>query len=170
MANVAVAQPLQQQVWQAWASSSTTMPTTQFISNTATTVVWANWNDAWSIGTTSAITIGPAVAWAGWNTTWEETAEQRAAREVRDAEAVQRQDEAKAERQAALKRSEELLEFVLTDEQMADYRERGYFEVTSEQGPALADPGTRPGRERGPDAGDGQRAGRHLLHPPARRA
>ena len=106
---------------------------TQFI-QTATNTVWTNWNQAWSQGTTSATMILPGVAWTNWNTTYEETAEQRAAREVRDAEARQRAVQAQADREAARKRSEELLEFVLTDEQMADYRERGYFEVTSSKG------------------------------------
>lgn len=127
----------QQQVWQSWVTTSTTMM--QYVSTGATTTIWANWNQAWAV-TNSNVTgscttmTQPVITWANWNTTWEETAEQRAAREVREAEAVRRQDEAQAERRAALKRSEELLEFVLTDEQMADYRERGYFEVTSSKG------------------------------------
>lgn len=134
MATVVVAQPPPDLVWQSWASTNATTMGTQLIQTATTATIWTNWNQTYAIGTTSATMTLPVITWANWNSTYEETAEQRAAREVLLAEGRERAARAKAEREAARKRSEELLEFVLTDEQMADYRERGFFEVVSSKG------------------------------------
>jgi hypothetical protein len=93
---------------------------------TSSTVVWDNWNQAWTvIGTTTGST-----AWLQWNTVYvearTETAEQRARREE-DLERAR--EEARKLAEAARQNAEQLLTALLTDEQNATWREHSYFTV-----------------------------------------
>lgn len=121
-------------IWQAWVGTTATTIPVYCSTNATTAAVWVNWNQSYSTTPVSSVSYVMTPGWETWNSTWEETREQKQAREAREAESRVRAAAAQAERAAARKRSEELLEFVLTGEQMADYRERGYFEVISSKG------------------------------------
>lgn len=97
-------------------------------------VVWSNWQYVGT--TTTAIMFQPT--WESWNNTYQETREQcaerqRREREIReDAEALLRSQ--RQEYDKARERALELLGTVLTVEQMASYREKGWFEVRGSKG------------------------------------
>jgi hypothetical protein len=131
-------------VWGAWnqvyASSGTTTMTIPVITTAGTGsngAVWANWNATCTAGTTTVSTLSTAV-WTQWNTGWEETRETRERREAQEraalAAAGERAAAARAARAAANTRAEELLLSLLTPEQAATYRERGWFEVRGSKG------------------------------------
>jgi hypothetical protein len=119
-----------------------------FISNET---VWTAWNgtSTFSSGSPLYSTAGPVTmtnmtftlsdtVWRGWNGAYQETAEARAAREAEFAQAQadlsRAQQQRLAERAVASARAEELLLSLLTPEQAASYRERGWFEVRGSQG------------------------------------
>jgi hypothetical protein len=110
-------------------------------STTTTTTTWQYWNAAYCTSTaTSYQFTGSATAamfvptWGAWNTAYEETLEQREARERQEADGRQRAEEHRRARELASARAEELLLSLLTDEQAASYRERGWFEVRGSRG------------------------------------
>lgn len=120
-------------------------------SSTATTnnVTWEMWNStagsAVLYNTTTSTVTWVQPNWTSWNTDYEETAEQRAERELARAERERQRAEAnaryaaeEAERQAARARAsdraQELLLSLLSDEQAATYREHGWFEVRGSSG------------------------------------
>jgi hypothetical protein len=134
------------------------VPTGGLIYNTMNNTVWVNWNTAYATGSTTVPQYNPMFAgttgttiylndlvWISWNTTWTETQEQRAQREAAHAERERLHAEemarlaaAQAERSrvrvAAKARAEELLLSLLTDEQVASYRDKGWFEVRGSKG------------------------------------
>jgi hypothetical protein len=119
--------------WAAWNTMYTAGATTMTVIPAAGT--WANWNILSTAGTCSTtVMTTTATTWGTWNSTYEETREQREDRERRHAEAARAAEVARAERAAAKERALELLSLCLTDEQMASYRERGWFEVTGSKG------------------------------------
>jgi hypothetical protein len=111
--------------------------------STTMTATWQSWNAAYFTSTTipvnylyvsSATTTMYVPAWGAWNTAYEETREQREVRERCEAAARQRAEDLRRAREAASNRAEELLLSLLTEEQAASYRERGWFEVRGSRG------------------------------------
>ena len=109
-----------------------------YLGATTGSTAWMSWNQSYTTtGTTSASTaIMAGNQWTTWNYAYEETAQQAAAREAQ--EAAQRRQWAElreralvlnAARAAARERAEELLAALLSDEQAASRRERGFFAV-----------------------------------------
>lgn len=125
-------------VWPHWNQTGSTLFTPQ-------PATWANWNTAYATNSTSTTlqvagssdwlaSPWPLITWAGWNNTYQETADQRAERERRTSEHNARMA---AERTASLQAREralDLLGLVLSDEQMASYRDNGWFEILSSKG------------------------------------
>ena len=118
---------------------------TPVVNYTATTpVTWTSWNTQYittAYGGTSTGTSAyyqPAPEWNHWNSQYQETAEQRAEREERqretDRENARLTAEWRAQAGAAKERAEALLFSLLTDEQAASYREKGFFEVRGSKG------------------------------------
>lgn len=120
-------------IWPYWQATATTGSSIQFIPGT-----WAAWNQSYSTGTTTAqfltTNIVTTATWTNWNAGWTETREQRELRERQNREWNQRQSELRAARVAASDRALELLAALLTDEQMASYRNKGWFEVRGSKG------------------------------------
>ena len=151
-------------VWPAWQQTGTSAVSIT-LPPSATGATWINWNTTAATTTSGAIyTTG---AWNTWNATYEETAEQREARELRAAEFRERAAETAREREAAKDRALELLSYCLTPDQLASYREKGWFEVTGNRGRRwrIRGRGQSGNVDLMPEIGD-EREASYCAHPP----
>lgn len=102
--------------------------------------VWGAWNTAYSTGATTYSTSSTTTVllnvtvWGNWNAVYTETQEQRAERERHQAEMTRARELHRQVREVARTRAEELLLSLLTDEQAASYRDKGWFEVRGSKG------------------------------------
>jgi len=113
--------------------------TTSATNTASSTMTWQCWNQAvYSTTASSTMTLTLLPAWGTWNAAYEESLEQRAERERLVAQRLadwQREQQERARiREQAHARAEELLLSLLTDEQAASRRERGWFEVRGSAG------------------------------------
>jgi hypothetical protein len=153
-ANIAMAD-LKTEAFNAWSPGQTWFA---WCSTTNTTVTmgdqaWAAWNVSVTSTTgslalnypTGSAWVSDGSSWVTWNTAYQETEDEQAARETREAELRagwerRRQEQAaeaavlRAEREAANARALELLLSVLTPEQRASYLDEGWFEVRGSRG------------------------------------
>jgi hypothetical protein len=136
------------------ASAWTTWNATWVASGTAITnsTMWAGWNTLYSYTTSSTssgytMMVHPAsgqrvavgqTPWVTWNEAYQETEDERAEREQRQAELRAGQEAAAAlrrqEREEARARSEALLRSLLSEEQRATLGAHGWFEVRGSAG------------------------------------
>jgi hypothetical protein len=155
LAELAAVQPLKQQAFSSWSPGQTWFA---WCSTTGSTVTmndatWVNWNNSVTSTTgslafnyaTNTAYVSTGTQWVTWNTAHQETEDQRAAREERTREVLERQRERRAEmearaagqrkeREQAEARSLELLRSLLTDAQWASYQDKGWFEVRGKSG------------------------------------
>lgn len=114
------------------------MPTYGTYGTLTNDVIWGAWNSAYSTGattySTSTTVLLNATVWGNWNTVYTETREQQAERERRQAELTRAHQERTRVAATARARAEELLLSLLSDEQAASYRDKGWFEVTGSKG------------------------------------
>lgn len=96
--------------------------------------MWVNWNLQYTTNATGS-TVMPQ--WITWNTGYEETAEQAAGRERQHAESARLAAQANQRYRQAQERAEELLGWLLSDEQAASRREHGFFTVRGSRSGAV---------------------------------
>ena len=106
--------------------------TANITGTTLNETVWTSWNNVTT--TTAASTIILDAQWNSWNHAYEETREEALARDL--AETAWREADARRAREfrEAKDRALELLGMVLSADQMASYREKGWFEVRGSKG------------------------------------
>jgi hypothetical protein len=114
--------------WQAWNNIYATTGATTTVTNLDTT--WQAWNNTYIVTTYG----GGPVTYISSAQPAPETDEQRAERERRDREWARQHEERRLEREAANVRAQELLLSLLSEEQAATYREKGWFEVRGSKG------------------------------------
>ena len=148
--------------WQSWNQLYTMTSATTSTAVIPASATWTSWNQQYATGalgvtftsasnTTSANIISDH-NWYSWNLSYQETADQRAAREAREARAAAEWEAGRPAREAAdaerrlvaarqqeeraraTDRALELLESCLTLDQWRSYKEQGYFEVISSRG------------------------------------
>jgi hypothetical protein len=138
-------------------------------SSTTTNVeVWGQWVLEHQLNTSGSVCItNSTAAWTFWNTSYVETEARQAERERQAAEHAARREENRREREAARERALELLGYVLTEEQMTSYQEKGWFEVISNKGRRfrIRDNGVAGNVDLMPEIGE-QREATYCAHPP----
>lgn len=153
-------------VWPYWCDSITAATITPVTLSTT----WVNWNLAYSgtltMGTGGTVLMLPAT-WTAWNSAYTETAEQRGLRERQQARYQAEQAEWHEARLRASDRAAELLASLLTDEQMASYRDKGWFEVRGSRGGRwrIRNRGQSGNVDLMPEIGD-ERLATYCAHPP----
>lgn len=153
-------------VWNAWNQNSTSTGTAHLVPVPAD-VAWAYWNRGYTTGPLVIQNAPLITAWTQWNTTYEETAEQQAEREQRQAQAELRARQAGEARVKANDRAKELLLSLLTPAQAATYAEHGWFEVRGKSGRRwrIRDRGQSGNVDLMPEIGD-EREASYCAHPP----
>ncbi len=118
--------------WGSWTATATTSSTT------STTNVWYYWTDSGTAASSSTVTTSSVwVTWVDANDQYQvtfpppETAEQKAAREEREAEYARQAKIRQEKEKVKAEKARQLLKEVLSEQQNDDLDKKGFFDLVS---------------------------------------